>query len=121
MYNRVIAVPSEEDFDGEIYAEALDMFVGAAEGLAEASRCLHGLTLSLSLALVSKSPRKLNVLLGKPQTFVAAACFSKLVLCMAHGIYPTDADIAKETTLSCASYFRAGLSTASSKLPNLLW
>lgn len=38
MYNRVIAVPSVEDLDNEIYTEALDMFIGAAGGVAEASR-----------------------------------------------------------------------------------
>ena len=38
MYNRVIAVPSIEDYDSEIYTEALDMFVGAAGGVADASR-----------------------------------------------------------------------------------
>ena len=38
MYNRVIAVPAEEDYDSEIYSEALDMFVGAAGGVAESSR-----------------------------------------------------------------------------------
>ena len=38
MYSRVISIPSMEDFDGDIYAEALDMFIGAAQGVAEASR-----------------------------------------------------------------------------------
>ncbi len=38
MYSRVIGIPSIEDFDGEIYTEALDMFMGAAGGVADASR-----------------------------------------------------------------------------------
>lgn len=38
MYDRVIAVPTMEEFDSEMYTEALDMFIGAAGGVAEASR-----------------------------------------------------------------------------------